>query len=174
MRKMNQSARPRIALYTGSFDPVTNGHLDVLQSAAPLFDRIVVAIGTHPGKTPMFDVAEKTRLIEQVTAGFAAKGCEIAVATFAGLAVDAAREHGAQVLLRGLRDGTDLDYEMQMAGMNGAMAPGVQTVFMPASPGVRHITATLVRQIASMGGAVEHFVPPAVAEALKATARRKS
>lgn len=173
-RSVERKIPLRIALYTGSFDPVTNGHLDVLKSAAPLFDRIVVAIGTHPGKTPMFDVAEKTRLIEAVTGGLAEKGCEIKVATFAGLAVDAAREHGAQALLRGLRDGTDLDYEMQMSGMNGAMAGDVQTVFMPASPEVRHITATLVRQIASMGGLVEPFVPPVVAEALKARFSRTS
>jgi len=159
----------RTALYTGSFDPVTNGHLDVLKSAAGLFDRIIVAIGTHPGKAPLFSVEEKQALIAATTASFAkAAGCKIEAVTFAGLAVDAAREHGAVALLRGLRDGTDLDYEMQMAGMNGTMAPGVQTVFMPASPGVRHITATLVRQIAAMGGNVKPFVPPEVARALKA------
>ena len=159
----------RTALYTGSFDPVTNGHLDVLRAAAPLFDRIVVGIGAHPGKTALFSVAEKIALIAATTADFAKKaGCKIECATFAGLAVDAAKEQGAIVLLRGLRDGTDLDYEMQMAGMNGAMAPGVQTVFMPASPAVRHITATLVRQIAAMGGDISPFAPPEVVAALKA------
>lgn len=164
----------RSALYTGSFDPITNGHLDVLASAAPLFDRIVVAIGTHPGKTPMFSVEEKTALIKATTAKLAAKqACKIDVVTFSGLAVDAALEQQAVALLRGLRDGTDLDYEMQMAGMNGQMAPQVQTVFMPASPGVRHITATLVRQIAAMGGNVRDFVPPEVAKALKAKVRKK-
>ncbi|MBM3608998.1 MAG: pantetheine-phosphate adenylyltransferase, partial [Alphaproteobacteria bacterium] len=113
----------RTALYTGSFDPITNGHLDVLKSAAGLFDRIVVAIGVHPGKTPLFSVEEKRALIASTTAGFAkAAGCRIETATFSGLSVDAAREHGAVALLRGLRDGTDLDYEMQMAGMNAAMA----------------------------------------------------
>ena len=159
----------RTALYTGSFDPVTNGHLDVLRAAAPLFDRIVVGIGAHPGKAALFSIAEKIALIAATTADFAQKaGCKIECATFAGLAVDAAKEQGAIVLLRGLRDGTDLDYEMQMAGMNGAMAPGVQTVFMPASPAVRHITATLVRQIAAMGGDISSFAPPAVVAALKA------
>ena len=161
----------RTALYTGSFDPITNGHLDVLASAAPMFDRIVVAIGAHPGKTPLFTVEEKTDLIKATTAKLAARSaCKIEVATFDGLAVEAAREHGAIALLRGLRDGTDLDYEMQMAGMNGAMAPEVQTIFMPAAPGVRHITATLVRQIAAMGGEVRSFVPPEIAKALKAKA----
>ena len=158
----------RTALYTGSFDPITNGHLDVLRSAAPLFDRIVVAIGVNPGKTPLFSVEEKVALIHSTTAAFAKKaGCVIETATFSGLAVDAAKENGAMALLRGLRDGTDLDYEMQMAGMNAAMAPQVQTIFMPASPAVRHITATLVRQIAGMGGNVRAFAPPEVVRALK-------
>ena len=164
---MNQKTG-RIALYTGSFDPVTHGHLDVLRSSAPMFDTILVAIGTHPGKAPLFSVEEKSDLILAATADIAGKsGCKFKAVTFSGLAVDAAREHGAIVLLRGLRDGSDLDYEMQMAGMNGEMAPGIQTVFLPASPSVRHITATLVRQIASMGGDVTSFVPPAVAGALQ-------
>lgn len=159
----------RTALYTGSFDPITNGHLDVLRAAASLFDRIVVAIGVHPGKAPLFSIEEKMALISAVTADLArASGCRIETATFAGLAVEAAQAQGAIALLRGLRDGTDLDYEMQMAGMNAAMAPQVQTIFMPASPEVRHITATLVRQIAAMGGDVRSFVPPGVAGALAA------
>lgn len=167
-------AMTRTALYTGSFDPITNGHLDVLRAAAPLFDRIVVAIGVHPGKTPLFSVEEKSALIAATTADFARKaGCIIECATFDGLAVDAAKAQGAVALLRGLRDGTDLDYEMQMAGMNAAMAPGVQTVFMPASPPVRHITATLVRQIAVMGGNVKPFAPPEVVKALKSKFAKK-
>ncbi len=166
--RMNHSADARIALYTGSFDPLTNGHLDVLRSAAPMFDRIIVAIGVHPGKTPLFSVEERTSLVQAATATLAENsGCRIECTIFSGLSVDAAKEHGAIALLRGLRDGTDLDYEMQMAGMNGAMAPGVQTIFMPASPQVRHITATLVRQIAAMGGNVRPFVPPDVVRALK-------
>ena len=97
-----------------------------------------------------------------------AAGCEFAAITFADLVVTAAQRDGATLLIRGLRSGTDFDYEMEMAGMNGAMAPDVQTVFLPASPAVRPITATLVRQIASMGGDVSHFVPPSVAARLKA------
>ena len=165
---MNRSASRRTALYTGSFDPITNGHLDVLRAAAPMFDRIIVAIGVHPGKAPLFPVEEKIALIAATTASFSKKtGCAIECVTFAGLAVEAAREQGAIALLRGLRDGTDLDYEMQMAGMNAAMAPDIQTIFMPASPSVRHITATLVRQIAAMGGNVKPFAPPEVVRALK-------
>ncbi|MDH7795917.1 MULTISPECIES: pantetheine-phosphate adenylyltransferase [unclassified Beijerinckia] len=159
----------RIALYTGSFDPITNGHLDVLRAGAACCDKIIVAIGVNPGKTALFSVEEKAALIVETTRDIAAKtGCHIETATFSALAVTAAREKGATILLRGLRDGTDLDYEMQMAGMNAQMAPEVQTVFLPASPAVRHITATLVRQIASMGGDISAFTPPAVAKALKA------
>jgi pantetheine-phosphate adenylyltransferase len=157
----------RTALFTGSFDPVTNGHSGVIEAAALLCDRLVVAIGTHPGKVPLFSVEERKGLIEGACgAEVARRGCRLEVATFAGLAVEAAREQGAQVIVRGLRDGTDFDYEMQMCGMNGAMAPDVQTIFVPASPKVRHITATLVRQIAGMGGDVSAFVPANVAEAL--------
>ncbi len=158
----------RVALYTGSFDPVTNGHVDVIRAAMGLCDRLVVAIGVHPGKKPLFSAEERADLLERVCAEDArAKNCELAVVTFSGLAVEAAREHGAQAIVRGLRDGTDLDYEMSMAGMNGVMAPEVQTVFLPAGLNVRHITATLVRQVALMGGDVTAFAPPLVVEALR-------
>ena len=157
------------ALYTGSFDPLTFGHLDVLRAGTAIFGRIIVAIGAHPGKSPLFSNAEKLDLISRCTRSLGDKsGCCIEASTFPGLAVDAARSFGATVLLRGLRDGSDLDYEMQMAGMNGAIAGDIQTIFVPASPGVRHITATLVRQIASMGGDVSAFVPAEVEEALRA------
>lgn len=159
---------PRTALYAGSFDPVTNGHLDVVRQAAGLADRLVLAIGTHPGKTPLFSTDERLAMLDAVCAPVVkAKGCEFATATFADLVITAAQRAGATLLIRGLRDGTDFDYEMQMAGMNATMAPGVQTVFLPASPSVRPITATLVRQIAGMGGDVSAFVPAAVAAALK-------
>jgi pantetheine-phosphate adenylyltransferase len=159
---------PRTALYPGSFDPVTNGHLDVVRRAARLADRLVLAIGIHPGKTPMFSADERLALVEETCGPIArAAGCEFACTTFGDLVVTAAQREGASLLIRGLRDGTDLDYEMQMAGMNETMAPDVGTVFVPASPAVRPITATLVRQIASMGGDVSAFVPPAVWQRLK-------
>lgn len=157
----------RVALYAGSFDPLTNGHVDVIESAARLCDELVVAIGVHPGKTPLFSLEERADLIEQVCHGFVtAQSCKLSVRSFSGLAVDAARTVGARVMVRGLRDGADLDYEMQMAGMNAAMAPEIKTVFFPASSAVRHITATLVRQIAGMGGDVSNFVPDVVLRAL--------
>ena len=165
---MTTNSRHRIALYTGSFDPVTNGHLDVIAQGARLVDRIVLAIGVHPGKTPLFSVEEKARLLNAVCAPIALREqVEIDVVTFDDLAVDAARREGASVILRGLRDGSDLNYEMPMASMNAQMAPDVQTVFLPASPDVRHITATLVRQIAGMGGDVSSFAPEPVVAALR-------
>jgi len=159
---------PRIALFAGSFDPITNGHLDVVASAVRLVDRLVLAVGVHPAKPPLFSVEERLAMLKEICEPVARKaGCEIAATTFADLVVSAARRAGATMLIRGLRDAADFDYEMQMAGMNAAMAPEVQTVFLPASPAVRPITATLVRQIAGMGGDVSAFVPAPVAAQLK-------
>jgi pantetheine-phosphate adenylyltransferase len=159
---------PRTALFPGSFDPVTNGHLDVVRQAARLADRLLLAIGTHPGKKPLFTAKERLAMLEETCEPVArAEGCSLTCITFADLVVAAARREGATVLIRGLRSGADFEYEMEMAGMNGTMAPEVQTVFIPASPAVRPITATLVRQIASMGGDVSAFVPPSVAARLK-------
>lgn len=158
----------RTAFYAGSFDPLTNGHLDVLKGALYVADTVVVGIGIHPGKTPLFSYDERVSLIEQWAADeLVGDANRIRVTAFDNLVVDAARTHGASIIIRGLRDGTDLDYEMQMAGMNETMAPDLQTVFLPASPSVRTITATLVRQIASMGGDITPFVPAVVAGALK-------
>jgi pantetheine-phosphate adenylyltransferase len=160
---------PRIAFYPGSFDPVTNGHLDVVRQAVMLCDRLVVAIGVNPGKKPLFSVEERLKMIKDVFGPIGAKaGCAVEATTYDNLTVAAAQKVGATIMIRGLRDGTDLDYEMQIAGMNEAMAPGVHTVFLPASVAVRPITATLVRQIAAMGGDVTPFVPASVAAGLKA------
>ena len=159
----------RIGLYPGSFDPFTNGHLDMLRAAFRIVDRLVVAVGVHPAKTPLFTAEERVAMIVEVGAPLAAAaGVRLEVRTFGSLVTHFAAEVGAGLLIRGLRDGTDLDYEMQMAGMNAAIAPDLLTVFLPASPEDRHVTATLVRQIAQMGGAVAPFVPPAVAARLAA------
>src|SRR6478672_2081454 len=155
---------PRIALYPGSFDPVTNGHLDVLEQAVTLCDRLIVAVAVHPGKKSLFSTEERLEMLKAACAPIAQKaGCAIEATTYDNLTVTAARAAGASIMIRGLRDGTDLDYEMQLAGMNQTMAPEVHTVFLPASPIVRPITATLVRQIASMGGDISAFVPASVA-----------
>jgi pantetheine-phosphate adenylyltransferase len=158
----------RTALYPGTFDPMTNGHVDMLRAAFGLCGRLVVALGLHPAKSPMLSVEDRLALIGAVAQPMAeAAGVTLEARTFDNLVVDFARDVGATILIRGLRDGTDLDYEMQMAGMNETMAPWLQTVFLPASPGARHITATLVRQIAAMGGDIAPFVPPVVAARLR-------
>jgi pantetheine-phosphate adenylyltransferase len=147
---------------------MTNGHLEVVRSAVAMVDRLVLAVGIHPGKVPLFLAEERVAMLEEVCTPLArAAGCEIAVSTFADLVIAAARRAGATILIRGVRDASDFDYEMQMAGMNAVMAPEVQTVFVPASPAVRPITATLVRQIAGMGGDVSAFVPAQVAARLQ-------
>jgi pantetheine-phosphate adenylyltransferase len=159
---------PRTALYAGSFDPVTNGHLDVVRHAVRLADKLVLAVGVNPGKAPLFSADERLTMLQEICAPIAREAkCELSCVTFSGLVVEAARKVGATLLIRGLRDGTDFNYEMQMAGMNEAMAPEMQSVFLPASPLARPITATLVRQIAGMGGDVSAFVPPDVAARLK-------
>ncbi|MER2604576.1 MAG: pantetheine-phosphate adenylyltransferase [Siculibacillus sp.] len=159
---------PRTFIYSGSFDPVTNGHVDVLAQALDLADRVVVAIGVHPAKKPMFSFDERVAMIRECLAALGVDQARVDVVAFSDLVVTAAARAGACAIVRGLRDATDFDYEMQMAGMNGTMAPTVRTVFLPASPGVRHITATLVRQIAAMGGDVSAFVPEGVAARLRA------
>ena len=166
---------PRTALYAGSFDPVTNGHLDVVRHAARLCDRLVLAVGTHPGKTPLFPADDRIAMLTETCTPIARQaGCQLACVIFDDLVVDLAKREGASLLIRGLRDATDFDYEMQMAGMNEAMAPDIQTVFLPASPAARPITATLVRQIAKMGGDISAFVPAPVAARLKTKFAGKS
>jgi pantetheine-phosphate adenylyltransferase len=155
------------AFYAGSFDPMTNGHLDVLAQALNVAAKVVVGIGVHPGKVPLFSFDDRASLIRlSLEDMLPDRVADIKVVSFDKLAIDAARAHGARLLIRGLRDGSDLNPEMQMAGMNAQMAPDIQTVFVPASAASRPITATLVRQIASMGGDVSAFVPKPVLAAL--------
>lgn len=157
----------RIGLYPGSFDPVTFGHLDVLRQALAIADKVVVAIGVHPGKAPLFSFDERVGMINRAIADWNDSASErVEVISFDNLVIEAARAASASFMVRGLRDGSDLDYEMQLAGMNGAMAPEIGTVFLPASPDVRPITATLVRQIASLDGDISPFAPKFVVDML--------
>jgi pantetheine-phosphate adenylyltransferase len=157
-----------IGLYPGSFDPVTFGHVDIVRRARHLVDKLVIAVGAHHDKHPLFSTGERVKLAADVLKPVAKEiGLALEVTTYDGLTVDAAKKAGASVVIRGLRDAGDFDYEMQMAGMNAALAPNVETVFLASSPDTRHIAASLVRQIAEMGGDVSAFVPPVVAAALK-------
>jgi pantetheine-phosphate adenylyltransferase len=151
----------RCGFYPGSFDPPTLGHREIMRRALNIFDRLVVGAGIHPTKAPLFEDGERVEMLRQELESVGA-GDRAEVFLFRGLTVDAAREAGAQCIIRGLRDGTDFDYESQMSGMNAQLAPDIETVFVAASPGTSHITATLVRQIASLGGDVSAFVSPGV------------
>lgn len=162
----------RTALYPGSFDPITLGHIDIARRTFALADKLVVAIGTHHGKAPMLDVLARIDLIKAEIAPLATKaGVEFAVTTFDGLVVDAARQNGATLLIRGLRNITDFDYEISMSQMNRAMADDVETVFLAAAPDVAFISSTLVRQVSAMGGDISGFVSPKVRDALAAANR---
>lgn len=155
----------RIGFYPGSFDPPTNGHVEIIARAVKMVDRLVVGVGAHHGKTPMFSLEERVAMLETI-ARDSEPGFDIV--TYDGLTVDAAQKAGASLILRGLRDAADFAYETQMAGMNAALAPQVETVFLTASPATCHIAASLVRQIADMGGDVTEFVPPSVAARIAA------
>jgi len=158
----------RVGLYPGSFDPVTLGHVDIVRRAAHLVDRLVIAVGTHHDKHPLFSAEERVALAREVLEPVAKElGMALSVTTYDSLTVEAAKTAKAAVVIRGLRDAGDFDYEMQMAGMNAALAPEIETVFLASTPGTRHIAASLVRQIAAMGGDVSSFVPPIVGAALK-------
>jgi pantetheine-phosphate adenylyltransferase len=158
----------RIGFYPGSFDPVTYGHIDIARRATKLVDRLVLAVGTHHEKQVLFTADERLAMVVDALRPVADKtGTEFDVTTFDTLTVTAAREVGAGVIIRGLRDAGDFDYEMQMAGMNAAMVPDIETVFLASSPETRYIAASFVRQIAAMGGDVSAFVPAQVAAALK-------
>jgi pantetheine-phosphate adenylyltransferase len=156
----------RTVIFPGSFDPPTLGHAEIIDLALAFADRLIVAIGVHPGKTPMFTFEERVAMIRELAEATPGAGKRIDVVSFDGLTVDAARQYGAGLIVRGLRDGSDFDYEMQLAGMNSRLAPSIRTLFLPASIETRAITATLVRQIARLGGDVSPFVPPSVARKL--------
>ena len=152
----------RIAVYGGSFDPVTNGHVDIIERAASLFDRVYVAVGCNPTRRAFFTVEERLELLRGVTVGVAG----VQVASFGGLLVDFCREVGACAIVRGLRAVTDFEYELQIAHANSDMAPDVDTLFLPARTNYGFVSASLVREIASHGGDVSKYAPKNVCEAL--------
>lgn len=164
----------RIGLYSGTFDPMTNGHLDVIKRSLKLVDHLIVAIGINATKTPLLSLEQRFTLIEKEAGPTAKKlGAKISTASFSGLVVDAADEYGATVIIRGLRGAGDFEYENQMVGMNRIMNPKVETVFLAASPETQFISSTLVRQIASMGGDITPFVPASVKKTVLAAAAKQ-
>jgi pantetheine-phosphate adenylyltransferase len=155
---------PRIAIYAGSFDPITRGHEDLMHRSLEYVDRLVVAVATNSSKQPLFSVEERVSLIRSALAGEP----RIEVRSFGGLLVDFAREVGASLLIRGLRAVSDFEYEYQMALMNRHLSPRLETVFMVPSLDTTYISASLVREVARYGGDVDDLVHPRVAEALRA------
>jgi pantetheine-phosphate adenylyltransferase len=150
----------RIGFYPGSFDPVTFGHLDVIARAGRLVDRLVVGVGVHDTKKTLLTADQRVALIKEVVKPIVEhSSLKIDVTTFDGLAVEAAKHAKAQLIFRGLRDASDFDYEVQMAQMNSALSPELETVFVAASPATRMIASSLVKQIARMGGDISLFLP---------------
>ena len=156
-----------IALYPGTFDPITNGHTDLVRRAARLFDEVIVAVAANPQKQPLFNLPERVELARAVLADV--KGAR--VTGFDNLLVDCVRQHKANVILRGLRAASDFEYEFQLAGMNRRLAPEVETVFMTPSEQEMFISASLVKEIALLGGNVSEFVDARVAAAMAAKIR---
>lgn len=150
------------ALCPGSYDPPTNGHVDVIRRAAALFDLVVVAVVVNPSKQPMFDIDERLSLLERSLTGV--PGVEFEA--FSGLLVDLAGRRGADAIVKGVRVGSDVEYELQMAQMNRELA-GVETLFLPANPEWSFVSSTLIREVSRLGGTVDRLVPVPVREALK-------
>ena len=155
----------RIAIYPGTFDPITNGHADLVHRAATCFERIIIAVAGSTGKATRFSLDERIGLARRVMHNVA----NVEIESFDGLLVDFARKRGAHVILRGLRAVSDFEYEFQLASMNRKLAPGIETMFLTPDEGYTFISSSLVREIASLGGDVAGFVHPAVEAALKET-----
>jgi pantetheine-phosphate adenylyltransferase len=162
----------RVGLYAGTFDPVTNGHLDVIGRAAGLLDRLVIGVAINTGKGPLFPLEERVELVRAEAAPIAGhSGTRVEVLPFEGLVVDFARQVGAGVILRGLRSVTDFDYEYQMAGMNRRLDDSIETVFLLASETNQFIASRLVKEIARLGGDISSFVPKLTLERTLARVR---
>jgi pantetheine-phosphate adenylyltransferase len=157
-----------IAVYPGTFDPITQGHLDVIHRGLRLFSKVIVAVATHPEKKPLFDVHERVEMIREVLG----ENDRVEVEGFTGLLVDFVREKRAHVVLRGLRSVTDFEYELQMAQMNREMEPGVETVFIPAGLDVNFLSSTLIKEVARSGGNVSEWLPASIARKLQEKVNR--
>jgi pantetheine-phosphate adenylyltransferase len=153
-----------IAIYPGSFDPITNGHLDLIQRGSSLFNHLVVAVLTNLEKRPMFTVGERVEMLKLVTADMP----NVSVDTFSGLLVDYARQKAAQVILRGVRAFSDYEFELQMALINRKLEPRLETVFLMPAESYSYVSSRLVKEIAHLGGSVKALVPAAVEERLRA------
>ena len=157
----------RRAIFPGSFDPLTNGHLDVVRRARALFDEIVIAVLDNPDKDPMFTVAERCAMIGEILPEIRNENCSLKVDSFSGLTVDFAKKNDAGAIVRGIRAVADYEYELRMALMNRRMAPGIETVFLIASEEYSYVSSTLLKQVFKLGGRVEGLVPATIEAKMK-------
>jgi pantetheine-phosphate adenylyltransferase len=161
---MTSPAIARLAVYAGSFDPPTQGHLDLIERASALFSDVVVGIGRHPTRSPLFSVEERLDLVARISANFP----NVTVEAFDGLLIDFCKQKKARLIVRGLRAATDFEYELQIAHANADLEPDVDTIFLPTRTKNGFISASLVREIASHGGDVSRYAPAVVCDALAA------
>jgi pantetheine-phosphate adenylyltransferase len=166
---MTPAHEHRIAVYTGVFDPVHLGHLDVIERGSQIFDQLVVGVGINPDKSPFFTQDERVRLLQEVVAVYP----NVEVRPFEGLAVRFVREVGSRIMLRGLRTTSDMEYEFTMSLANHHLDPEIETVFLMGKEGYSHISGTLLRQVAMFGGQLDPFVPPVIKKALEERVRER-
>ena len=158
----------RRAIYPGSFDPVTNGHLDIVERGSKLFDEIIIAVLVNPEKRALFTVEERREMLEEVLTHIESRGCKLRVGSFQGLLMRYAVEQQADAVVRGIRAISDYEYELQMALMNRRLEPGVETVFMMAAEDYSYVSSRLVKEVFQLGGSVDGLVPPTVEARMKA------
>ena len=163
----------RRAIYPGSFDPVTNGHLDIIERGCKLFDEIIISILVNPEKKPFFTVEERQQMLSEVLPSINRGGCTLRVDSFSGLLVQYAVAQQADVIVRGIRAISDYEYELQMALMNRRLEPGIETVFMMPAESYSYVSSRLVKEVFQLGGTVEGLVPPLVEKRMKEKLTRK-
>ena len=168
------SSLMRRAIYPGSFDPVTNGHLDIIKRGCKLFDEIIVAILVNPEKTPFFSVEERREILEAVLKDLDQGGCQVVVESFEGLLVQYAAERQANAIVRGIRAISDYEYELQMALMNRRLEPALETVFMMPAEAYSYVSSRLVKEVFHLGGAIDGLVPAVVEERMRGKSKAQS
>lgn len=157
----------RRAIYPGSFDPVTNGHLDIIERGCKLFDEIIIAILVHPDKQPMFTIEERREMLADVLSGIEKGDCRLSVEDFQGLLVEYAFEHNVNAIVRGIRAISDYEYELQMALMNRRLEPRIETVFMMPAEAYSYVSSRIVKEVFQLGGTIDGLVPPSVENRMK-------